>query len=52
MEKKIHIVAPSNWIASSARKSFLFKDQPIKVIPSALDLDFWSPLEKRRLEIC
>ena len=45
--KKIHIVAPSNWIASSARKSFLFKDQPIKVIPSALDLDFWSPLEKK-----
>lgn len=45
-DKKIHVVAPSNWIALSARKSFLFKDNPIKVIPSTLDLDFWSPLEQ------
>ena len=45
--KTINLVAPSNWIASCAKQSFLFKDQPIKVIPSAIDLNFWHPLDKK-----
>ncbi len=43
--KTINIVAPSNWIANSAKKSYLFKDQPITVIPSAINLDFWKPID-------
>ncbi|MDC3169177.1 glycosyltransferase, partial [Prochlorococcus sp. AH-716-E17] len=43
--KTINIVAPSNWIAKCAKKSYLFKNQPIRVIPSAINLDFWKPIE-------
>ena len=44
--KTINIVAPSNWIANCAKKSYLFKNQPIRVIPSAINLDFWNPVER------
>ena len=44
-KKTINIVAPSNWIANCAKKSYLFKNQPIRVIPSAINLDFWNPIE-------
>ena len=47
-KRKIHIIAPSNWIANCASKSILFKNQPIKVIPSAINLDFWKPLDKNK----
>ena len=47
-KKKIHIIAPSNWIADCASKSLLFNNQPIKVIPSAIDLDFWKPINKKK----
>ncbi len=44
--RKIYIIAPSKWIAECASKSYLFKNQPIQVIPSAIDLNFWSPVNK------
>ena len=45
-KRKIYIIAPSNWIAKCASKSYLFKNQPIQVIPSAIDLNFWRPVNK------
>ena len=41
----ISIVAPSNWIANNARKSFLFKESLIKVIPTPIDPDKWCPID-------
>lgn len=40
----IHFVAPSEWMASQARKSFLLKDKPITVIPNPLDISVYRPL--------
>ena len=42
----IHIVSPSNWLASCARNSSLAKDWPISVIPFPLDLGIWSPVDR------
>jgi len=46
-KSNINIVAPSNWIANCARKSFLFKNSKIKVIPTPLDLQKWAPLDMK-----
>ncbi len=43
---KINIVAPSNWIADCARKSYLFRNSNITVIPTPLDLEKWVPISK------
>lgn len=45
-EKKIHIVAPSQWLADCARKSYLMKNWPISVIPNAIDTESWRPIDK------
>ncbi len=42
----IVIVSPSNWLAECARKSALFKDCRIEVIPNGLDLDIFKPVDK------
>jgi glycosyltransferase involved in cell wall biosynthesis len=43
--RPIRIVAPSRWLAECARASVLMKDWPISVIPNAIDLEAWSPIE-------
>jgi glycosyltransferase involved in cell wall biosynthesis len=45
--RPIHVVAPSNWLADCARRSALFADQPITVIPNAIDTTRWSTVDKR-----
>jgi len=40
------MVAPSRWIAESAKKTTLFQDRDIDVIPWCLDLDTFSPIDK------
>lgn len=46
-KKPIHIVTPSQWLADCARQSTLMRDWPISVIPNALDVDSWQPVEKK-----
>lgn len=40
------IVAPSSWLADEARKSILFRDKRIEVIPHGTDLDLFKPIDK------
>lgn len=46
-KKPVHIVAPSRWLADCARQSILMRDWPISVIPNALDMDVWQPINKK-----
>ena len=46
-KNKINIIAPTNWIADCARKSILFKENYISVIPTPIDLKKWSPIDKK-----
>lgn len=45
----LHIVAPSHWIATEAKRSRLFGDRPIHVIPNGLDTALFRPLETSSL---
>ena len=42
----IVIVSPSNWLAECARKSTLFKDCRVEVIPNGLDTETFKPTTK------
>lgn len=39
----LHVVTPSEWLATEARRSALFKDVPVSVIPYGLDTDVFTP---------
>ena len=43
----ITIVSPSKWLAEEARKSFLFRDKEVLVIPNSLETDIFYPLDKK-----
>ncbi|MCJ7730450.1 MAG: glycosyltransferase, partial [Sedimentisphaerales bacterium] len=45
-DNSIVVVSPSNWLAECARKSTLFKDCRIEVIPNGLDIDTFKPIAK------
>lgn len=53
--KNIHIVAPSNWMATCAKASQVFKGKPIYTIPNGIDIHKFSIKNKeearRRLNI-
>lgn len=40
------IVTPSQWLADLAKKSTLFCDKPIYVIPNGVDLSIYRPIDK------
>lgn len=42
----LHIVAPSHWLAECAKKSSLFRDFPVSVIPNCIDTDVFAPLKE------
>ena len=42
-QQKFTLVASSNWLAECARRSILFNQCDISVIPYPIDYDFWSP---------
>ena len=42
----MQLVAPSSWLASTAKSSSLFKGWPVKVIPNGLDIQLFSPVSK------
>lgn len=39
------LVAPSRWLADCARRSVLFRDRPVHVIPTGQDVDRFRPLD-------
>ncbi len=42
----LHIVSPSRWLADCARKSSLFSDVDIRVIPNCIDTTLYKPLSE------
>ena len=49
--KKIHIVAPSTWIANLAKKSRIFEGFPVKVIPYAVDRKVFFKKKNKSLKV-
>ena len=45
-KKNISIVCPSKWLAEQVRKSSIFKDNYIEVIPSGIDVNIYKPINK------
>ena len=43
---RIHVVAPSRWMAESARESALFKDASITIIPNGVNVETFAPHDK------
>lgn len=46
-KKPIQIVTPSKWLADCVRSSALMRDWPVEVIPNPIDVDKWTPLDKK-----
>lgn len=46
-DKNIHIVTPSKWLAACAKKSMLFRNFPIEVIPNGVPIDSFKKSDKR-----
>jgi glycosyltransferase involved in cell wall biosynthesis len=44
--KLIHVVAPSRWLADCVRQSSLMDEFPVHVIPNALNVDVYKPMDK------
>ncbi len=45
--RAFHVVAQSQWMASQVRRSRVWRDQPVTVIPNGVDLEVFHPREKR-----
>ncbi|MDJ0536130.1 MAG: glycosyltransferase family 4 protein [Xenococcaceae cyanobacterium MO_207.B15] len=45
--QNITIVAPSHWMADCAKKSSLFKNYRIEVIPNGIDTKVYKPIDKK-----
>ncbi|NBK99837.1 MAG: glycosyl transferase, partial [Erysipelotrichia bacterium] len=45
-KQPIHIVTPSRWLAECAHQSLLMRDWPITVVPNALDVEMWQPVDR------
>lgn len=43
----LHVVAPSRWLAAQARRSRLFRDTPVSVIPYGLESDVFTPHDRQ-----
>jgi glycosyltransferase involved in cell wall biosynthesis len=52
---RLTVVSPSRWLAQEARRSALFRDFDIRVIPNGIDLAEFRPMERsearRRLQL-
>src|SRR4029453_4347286 len=44
---RLHLVAPSRWLANEAKRSSLLQKFPITVIPLALDTEGFCPRDRR-----
>lgn len=45
----IMVVTPSRWLASCAKRSLLFRDRHIEVIPNGLDTERFKPMDRKIL---
>jgi glycosyltransferase involved in cell wall biosynthesis len=45
---KFHIVCPSKWMFNAAKKSDLFKNQEIQLIPHPISSRIWRPINKNQ----
>jgi len=45
-KQPMHIVAPSRWLGRCVEESSLMQGWPVKVIPNALDVEKWKPVDK------
>ena len=45
-QKPFHIVCPSHWLAECVKASALMQDWPVSVIPNALDLNSFRPIDQ------
>lgn len=43
---QLHVVTPSTWLASEAKRSMLLKDYPVTVIPQSVDTKVFRPRGK------
>lgn len=43
---QIEAIVPSRWMAEQVRKSLLWKDRPLSVIPIGLDTSIFKPIDK------
>ena len=43
-----HIVCGSNWLKNKTSESYLFKNHKISVIPPALELNEWFPVDQMK----
>lgn len=50
-EQRLHIVAPSNWLAEEARESRLLGDAPVHMIPHGLDHDLFRPVPSSKSRV-
>lgn len=46
-DKKLSIVTPSRWLENCVRKSVLFKEKNVQVIPNGLNLDRYKPIPQK-----
>lgn len=46
MNLNLTVVSPSNWLANIAKKSTIFKNKRIEVIPYAIDTNIFKPISK------
>jgi len=47
-DARLTVVTPSRWMAGCAKRSCLFRDLRVEVIPNALETDFFTPLSKQK----
>jgi glycosyltransferase involved in cell wall biosynthesis len=43
---RLTLVAPSRWMADKVQRSSLFRDLPVEVIPTGVDLEVYRPLDR------
>jgi glycosyltransferase involved in cell wall biosynthesis len=51
IEKKIHIITPSNWLANEVKKSELMKNFNVTVIPYGLDTNVFYPIKNAKQKL-
>jgi len=47
LNKKIFFVSPSNWLANELKKSFLFSQSNVEVIPNPINCNVFKPYDKK-----
>lgn len=46
-KQPIQMITPSQWLARCAKESVLMRDWPVSVVPNALDMSTWQPVDQK-----